>query len=100
MSKIIQYGEEAKNSVIKGIDAVANIVKTTVGPNGRNVLIKEDGRPPLITNDGVTIAKAVQLKDKSEDAGAQLIISSANKTNEIAGDRDYNNYNIITRDDS
>lgn len=86
MSKIIQYGEEAKKSVINGIDAVANIVKTTVGPNGRNVLIKEDGRPPLITNDGVTIAKAVQLKDKSEDAGAQLIISSANKTNEVAGD--------------
>lgn len=86
MGKIIQYGDEAKNSVIKGIDAVANIVKTTVGPNGRNVLIKEDGKAPLITNDGVTIAKSVQLNDKAEDAGAQLIISSANKTNIVAGD--------------
>lgn len=86
MGKIIQYGDEAKNSVITGIDAVANIVKTTVGPNGRNVLIKEDGKAPLITNDGVTIAKSVQLNDKAEDAGAQLIISSANKTNIVAGD--------------
>lgn len=86
MSKIIKYDEEAKNSVITGIDAVANIVKTTVGPKGRNVLIRNELSKPIITNDGVTIAKAIELKDNAEDAGAQLIISAANKTNEIAGD--------------
>lgn len=86
MSKIIKYDEEAKNSVITGIDAVANIVKTTVGPKGRNVLIRSELSKPVITNDGVTIAKAIELKDNAEDAGAQLIIQAANKTNEIAGD--------------
>ena len=86
MSKIIKYDNEAKNSVIAGIDAVANIVKTTVGPKGRNVLIRNELSKPIITNDGVTIAKAIELKDNAEDAGAQLIISAANKTNEIAGD--------------
>lgn len=86
MSKIIKYDNEAKESVIKGIDAVANIVKTTVGPRGRNVLIRNQISQPIITNDGVTIAKAVELKDNAEDAGAQLIIQAANKTNDIAGD--------------
>lgn len=86
MSKIIKYDEEAKNSVIAGIDAVANIVKTTVGPKGRNVLIRNEISKPIITNDGVTIAKAIVLKDNAEDAGAQLIIQAANQTNEIAGD--------------
>lgn len=86
MNKVIKYDEDAKNSVIKGIDAVANIVKTTVGPKGRNVLIRNQLSQPIITNDGVTIAKAVTLKDNAEDAGAQLIIQAANKTNDIAGD--------------
>lgn len=86
MSKIIKYDNEAKESVINGIDAVANIVKTTVGPRGRNVLIRNQISQPIITNDGVTIAKAVELKDNAEDAGAQLIIQAANKTNDIAGD--------------
>lgn len=86
MNKIIKYDNEAQEAVIKGIDAVANIVKTTVGPKGRNVLIRNELSQPIITNDGVTIAKAIQLKDNAEDAGAQLIISAANKTNEIAGD--------------
>lgn len=86
MSKIIKYDNEAKEAVINGIDAVANIVKTTVGPRGRNVLIRNQISQPIITNDGVTIAKAVQLKDNAEDAGAQLIIQAANKTNDIAGD--------------
>lgn len=86
MSKIIKYDNEAKEAVINGIDAVANIVKTTVGPKGRNVLIRNQISQPVITNDGVTIAKAVQLKDNAEDAGAQLIIQAANKTNDIAGD--------------
>lgn len=86
MSKIIKYGDEANTSIISGIDTVANIVKTTVGPKGRNVLIRNQVSLPIITNDGVTIAKAIELKDNAEDAGAQLIISAANKTNDIAGD--------------
>ena len=86
MSKIIKYGDDANTSIIKGIDTVANIVKTTVGPRGRNVLIRNQISAPIITNDGVTIAKSITLKDTAEDAGAQLIIQSANKTNDIAGD--------------
>ena len=86
MSKVIKYDQDAKDAITKGIDAVANIVKTTVGPKGRNVLIRNQVSQPIITNDGVTIAKAVELKDNIEDAGAQLIIQAANKTNEIAGD--------------
>ena len=86
MSKIIKYNDDASNSIIKGIDAVADIVKTTVGPKGRNVLIREALNTPTITNDGVTIAKSIQLKDNGEDAGASLVISAANKTNAVAGD--------------
>ena len=86
MSKVIKYGEDANTSIISGIDKVANIVKTTVGPKGRNVLIRNQISPPIITNDGVTIAKSIELKDNVEDAGAQLIISSARKTNDVAGD--------------
>lgn len=86
MSKEIKYGNEAQEAVIKGINTVADIVKTTIGPKGRNVLIRENGGTPIITNDGVTIAKSIQLKDNTEDAGASLIISAAQKTNDIAGD--------------
>lgn len=86
MSKVIKLGDEAHSAIIKGIDAVANIVKTTLGPKGKNVLIRNHISPPIITNDGVTIAKAIELKDNAEDAGAQLIIQAANKTNMIAGD--------------
>lgn len=86
MSKIIKYGDEAKEAITTGIDTVANIVKTTVGPKGRNVLVRNQVSQPIITNDGVTIAKSIQLKDNVEDAGAQLIISAASKTNDVAGD--------------
>lgn len=86
MNKIIKYDSDAKDLVVKGIDIVANIVKTTVGPKGRNVLIREAVSAPIITNDGVTIAKSIHLKDNAEDAGAQLIIQAANKTNLVAGD--------------
>lgn len=86
MSKEIKYGNEAQEAVVKGINSVADIVKTTIGPKGRNVLIRENGSTPVITNDGVTIAKSINLKDNTEDAGASLIISAAQKTNDIAGD--------------
>ena len=81
MSKIIKSGKDAQEQIIRGVDAVADIVKTTLGPKGRNILIRELGSRPTITNDGVTIAKAIKLKDNAEDAGAQLLISAAEKTN-------------------
>ena len=86
MSKTIKTGEEARSLIIDGIDKVANIVKTTVGPKGRNVLIRNQVSAPIITNDGVTIAKSIELKDNTEDAGAQLMIQAAKKTNDVAGD--------------
>ncbi len=86
MSKVIKTGVEARDAVIKGVDTVADLVKMTVGPKGRNVLIRELMSPPVITNDGVTIAKSIELKDRVEDTGAQLMIQVANKTNEVAGD--------------
>lgn len=86
MSKDIKIDVEARDGIVKGINTVADVVKTTVGPRGRNVLIRNNISAPIITNDGVTIAKAIQLKDNTEDAGAQLIIQAANQTNEIAGD--------------
>ena len=86
MSKEIRVGSDAREQIISGIDKVANIVKTTVGPKGRNVLVRNNISAPIITNDGVTIAKSIELKDNTEDAGAQLIIQAANKTNDVAGD--------------
>lgn len=84
--RIVKKYVDAKESILKGIDTVADIVKVTVGPKGRNVLIMEQMSPPIITNDGVTIAKSIQLKDNMEDAAAQLMIQAANKTNTVAGD--------------
>lgn len=86
MSKDIRTGNEARKLIISGIDKVADIVKITIGPKGRNVLIRNQISPPIITNDGVTIAKSIELKDNTEDAGAQLVIQAANKTNDVAGD--------------
>lgn len=86
MSKVIKSGDDAQNSIVRGVNTVADIVKTTLGPKGRNILIRELGSKPIITNDGVTIARAIKLKDNAEDAGAQLLISAAEKTNDIAGD--------------
>lgn len=86
MSKTIECGDIAKDNILQGIDKVADIVKTTIGPRGRNVLIRNQVSKPIITNDGVTIAKSIELKDTAQDAGAQLVISAADKTNQIAGD--------------
>ena len=86
MGKDVKFAEEAVENIVKGIDIVADIVKTTLGPSGRNVVVRNQISPPIITNDGVTIAQAIQLKDNSLDTGAQLIISASKRTNEIAGD--------------
>lgn len=86
MSKLILSGDEARQKLIKGVNTVADVVKSTLGPKGRNVIIKKNGTAPLITNDGATIAKEISLKDEFEDVGAQLVINASSKTNKEAGD--------------
>ncbi len=86
MAKMIVYGEEARKKLQGGIDQLANTVKVTLGPKGRNVVLGKKYGAPLITNDGVTIAKEVELEDAFENMGAQLIREVATKTNDVAGD--------------
>lgn len=86
MAKQIAYGEEARKSLMKGIDKLADTVKITLGPKGRNVVIDKKFGAPLITNDGVTIAKEIELEDPFENMGAQLVKEVSIKTNDIAGD--------------
>lgn len=86
MAKQIQFGEEARKSLMKGIDQLANTVKITMGPKGRNVVLDKKFGAPLITNDGVTIAKDIELEDPFENMGAQLVKEVATKTNDVAGD--------------
>lgn len=86
MAKKIIYGEDVKKSLKKGVDAVANAVKVTLGPRGRNVVLDKGFGAPTITNDGVSIAKEISLKDKFENMGAEIIKEVANKTNDLAGD--------------
>ncbi len=86
MAKQIMYGEDVKKRLKKGVDAVANIVKVTIGPRGRNVILDKGYGGPTITNDGVSIAKEITLKDKFENMGAEIVKEVANKTNELAGD--------------
>ncbi|MDD6147225.1 MAG: chaperonin GroEL [Oscillospiraceae bacterium] len=86
MAKQIIYGEEARKALQSGIDKLSNTVKITLGPKGRNVVIDKKYGAPLITNDGVTIAKEIELEDPFENMGAQLIKEVATKTNDVAGD--------------
>ena len=86
MAKMIVYGEEARKKLQAGIDQLADTVKVTLGPKGRNVVLGKKFGSPLITNDGVTIAKEVELEDAFENMGAQLIREVATKTNDVAGD--------------
>ena len=86
MSKVIAYGEEARKSLQRGIDQLADTVKITLGPKGRNVVLDKKFGAPLITNDGVTIAKEIELSDPFENMGAQLVKEVATKTNDAAGD--------------
>ncbi len=86
MAKRIVFNEEARKSLLKGIDAVADAVKVTLGPKGRNVIIEKKFGAPQIVNDGVTIAKEIELKDGLENAGAQLLKEVSSKTNDVAGD--------------
>ena len=86
MSKLLQYDESARRSLERGVDALANAVRVTLGPKGRNVVIAKGYGVPTITNDGVTIAREIELEDRHENLGAQLAKEVATKTNDVAGD--------------
>ena len=86
MAKQIIYGEDARRALEKGVNQLADTVRLTIGPKGRNVVLDKKYGSPLITNDGVTIAKEIELKDPFEDMGAQLVKEVASKTNDVAGD--------------
>ena len=86
MAKMIQFGEEARKAMQSGVDKLANTVKVTLGPKGRNVILDKKFGSPLITNDGVSIAREIELEDPYENMGAQLVKEVATKTNDVAGD--------------
>ena len=86
MAKEIKFGEDARKALQSGVDQLANTVKVTLGPKGRNVVLDKKYGAPLITNDGVTIAKDIELEDAFENMGAQLVKEVATKTNDVAGD--------------
>ena len=86
MAKEIKYGEDVRKLMLTGVDKLADTVKVTLGPKGRNVVLERSYGSPLITNDGVTIAKEIELEDKFENMGAQLVKEVATKTNDVAGD--------------
>ena len=86
MVKDLKFSEDARQAMLRGVDKLANAVKVTIGPKGRNVVLDKEYVAPLITNDGVTIAKEIELEDPYENMGAKLVQEVANKTNEIAGD--------------
>ena len=86
MSKEIKFGEEARKKMLDGVNSLADTFKTTLGPKGRNVVLDKSFGAPLITNDGVTIAKEIELEDPYENIGARLVKEVAIKTNDVAGD--------------
>ena len=86
MAKEIKYGIDARKALEEGVNKLANTVRVTLGPKGRNVVLDKSYGAPLITNDGVTIAKDIELEDKFENMGAQLVKEVATKTNDVAGD--------------
>ena len=86
MAKIVEFDEAARRKLERGVNALADTVKVTLGPAGRNVVIDKKWGAPTITNDGVTVAKEVELEDPYENLGAQLVKEVATKTNDVAGD--------------
>jgi chaperonin GroEL len=86
MSKELRFSEDARNSILRGVNTLANAVKVTLGPKGRNVVIEKSFGAPLITKDGVTVAKEIELENKFENMGAQMVKEVASKTNDDAGD--------------
>ena len=86
MAKDIKFSADARSAMVRGVDILADTVKVTLGPKGRNVVLEKAFGSPLITNDGVTIAKEIELEDHFENMGAKLVSEVASKTNDIAGD--------------
>src|SRR5512147_847144 len=86
MAKIIAFDEESRRSLEQGVNALANAVRITLGPKGRNVLLEKKFGAPQIVNDGITVAKEIELEDPLENTGARLIQEIASKTKEVAGD--------------
>lgn len=86
MSKQMQFGDEARQSLLNGVSKLAAAVKVTLGPKGRNVVLDKKYGGPLVTNDGVTIAKEIELPDPYENMGAQMVKQVSTKTNDVAGD--------------
>lgn len=86
MKRIVLHGDEARKKLLKGVETLANSVKVTLGPKGRNVVIDRGVANPMITNDGVTIAREIELHDEVENIGARIIKEACTKTNDIAGD--------------
>ena len=86
MAKKLKYAKEARDLMLEGVNQLANAVKVTLGPKGRNVVLEKSFGSPIITNDGVTIAKEVELEDKFQNMGTKLVYEAANNTNEVAGD--------------
>ncbi len=85
-SKIVEFGSDARNSLKDGVDKLANAVKVTLGPKGRNVVIDKKFGAPTVTKDGVTVAKEIELSDPVENMGAQMVREVASKTSDVAGD--------------
>src|SRR6266446_3972970 len=86
MSKHITYGDASRQGILRGIDSLANAVKVTLGPKGRNVILDKKFGSPTITKDGVTVAKEIELRDALENMGAQMVKEVASKTSDMAGD--------------
>jgi len=85
-AKVLQYDEEARKSILKGVNTLADAVKVTLGPKGRNVILEKTFGPPTVTKDGVTVAKEIELEDKFENMGAQMVREVASRTSDVAGD--------------
>ena len=86
MAKELRFGAEARTLLLNGVDKLAEAVKSTLGPKGRNVILEKITGSPVVTNDGVTIAREIHLKDQFENMGAQLVKEAAIKTNDVVGD--------------
>ena len=86
MANQITYGDASRQAILRGINSLANVVKVTLGPRGRNVILDSRFGSPTITKDGVTVAKEIELKDSLENMGAQMVREVASKTSDIAGD--------------
>ncbi len=86
MAKELKFDQEARNAILRGVNILADVVKVTLGPKGRNVILEKSFGSPTVTKDGVTVAKEIELEDKFENMGAQMVKEVASKTSDTAGD--------------